>query len=44
MNPNMHGSPATRPPSSGISPRLSAACCIAVIGIISAHWAWSATL
>jgi hypothetical protein len=43
MNPNTHSSPATLPPS-GISPRVSAACCIAVIGIISAHWAWSMTL
>lgn len=43
MNPNMHGSPATLPPS-GISPRVAAACCIAVIGIIAVHWAWSAAL
>lgn len=27
-----------------ISPRVAAACLIAVIGIIALHWAWSATL
>lgn len=31
-------------PQTTISPRVSAACLIAVIGIIAAHWAWSATL
>lgn len=35
---------ASEPAPQTISPRVAAACLIAVIGIIAAHWAWSATL